>query len=51
MAKNDIKSIDFKMVISCLQDIATENGAESTALTFEIQDEWEITISIKKKKL
>ena len=51
MANNDTKSIDFKEVIRCLQEIATENGAESTALTFEIKDEWEMTISIKKKKL
>ena len=51
MIKNDTNSIDFKEVIRCMQDIATENGAESTALTLEIQDGWEITISIKKQKL
>ena len=51
MIKNDTNSIDFKEVIRCMQDIATENGAESTALTLEIQDGWEIPLSITKQKL
>ena len=47
--KNNNNDVDFKVVLGCLQEIAKETGAASTALSFEVQDGWEVTISIKKQ--